>query len=357
MSLQIENITKRFGVKDALGGVTFEASDGEFVVLLGPSGCGKSTLLRIIAGLEEPDEGIVRLRGQDITRLEPRHRDVAMVFQGYALYPHMTIAQNIGYPLRVRRCPASEISSEVERIATKLGLAHLLKNLPKQLSGGERQRVALARAIIRRPQAFLMDEPLSNLDSRLRVEMRAELKHLQHELSVVTLYVTHDQTEAMTLASRIAILDHGLLQQYDTPSEVYRRPANLFVAGFVGSPSMNLLPGIIESGVFRRAGLYIEPTPEQLASIGARREITLGFRPEDIEFSPASQSGWTPARVWVTEDLGNETLLRLALDDIHITARAPAGLRLDFDTPGWFRIRREQIHWFDSQTTHAIRAR
>jgi multiple sugar transport system ATP-binding protein len=356
MSLQVENITKRFGVKDALRGVTLEASDGEFVVLLGPSGCGKSTLLRIIAGLEEPNEGTVRLRGRDITRLEPRHRDVAMVFQGYALYPHMTIAQNIGYPLRVRRRPASEISSEVERIAAKLGLAHLLKNLPKQLSGGERQRVALARAIIRRPQAFLMDEPLSNLDSRLRVDMRAELKHLQHKLSVVTLYVTHDQTEAMTLASRIAILDHGLLQQYDTPSEVYRRPANLFVAGFVGSPSMNLLPGLIESGVFRRAGLSIEPTPDQLASIGARREITLGFRPEDVEFSPISQSGWTPARVWVTEDLGNETLLRLALDDVHITARAPAGLRVDFDTPGWFRIRREQIHWFDSNTTQAIRA-
>jgi multiple sugar transport system ATP-binding protein len=356
MSLQVENITKRFGVKDALRGVTLEAGDGEFVVLLGPSGCGKSTLLRIIAGLEEPDEGTVRLRGKDITRLDPRHRDVAMVFQGYALYPHMTIAQNIGYPLRVRRRLASEISSEVERIAGKLGLAHLLKNLPKQLSGGERQRVALARAIIRRPQAFLMDEPLSNLDSRLRVDMRAELKHLQHELSVVTLYVTHDQTEAMTLASRIAILDHGLLQQYDTPSEVYRRPANLFVAGFVGSPSMNLLPGVFESGVFHCAGLSIEPTPEQLASIGARREITLGFRPEDVEFSPTIQPGWTPARVWVTEDLGNETLLRLALDDVHITARAPAGLRVDFDTPAWFRIRREQIHWFDSHTTHAIRA-
>ena len=355
MSLQIENITKRFGAQHALRGVTLEAHEGEFVVLLGPSGCGKSTLLRIIAGLEEPDEGTVRLLGRDITRAEPRHRDVAMVFQGYALYPHMTIAENIGYPLRVRRRPAQEISAEVGRIGARLGLAHLLQKHPRELSGGERQRVALARAIIRRPQAFLMDEPLSNLDSRLRIDMRAELKHLQHELSVVTIYVTHDQTEAMTLASRIAVLEDGQLQQYAPPSEVYRRPANLFVAGFVGSPSMNLLPGVMEAGVFRRAGLCVSPTPEQLALIGARREVTLGFRPEDVEFSPTSRPDWTEARVWVTEDLGNETLIRLALDDVHVTLRAPTGVRAEFDSPGWFRIRREQIHWFDTHTTAAIR--
>src|SRR5580704_5120153 len=350
MSLRVENISKRFGVKDALRGVTLEAREGEFVVLLGPSGCGKSTLLRIIAGLEEPDEGRVLLSGKDITRVEPRRRDVAMVFQGYAIYPHMTVAQNIGYPLRVRKHPSSEISAEVERVGARLGLTHLLKNLPKQLSGGERQRVALARAIIRHPQAFLMDEPLSNLDSRLRIDMRAELKHLQHELSVITIYVTHDQVEAMTLASRIAILKDGLLQQYDTPSEVYRRPANLFVAGFVGSPSMNLLPGIVESGVFRRAGLSVELP----SAPGMPREITLGIRPEDMEFAATGQPGFTPARVWVTEDLGNEMLIRLALDDIHVTLRAPAGTRADFDTPAWFRIRPEKAHWFNTRTTIRI---
>jgi len=350
MSIRVENIAKRFGVKDALRGVTLEACEGEFVVLLGPSGCGKSTLLRIIAGLEEPDTGTVLLNGSDITRLEPRRRDVAMVFQGYALYPHMTVAQNIGYPLRVRKRPISEISAEVERVGTRLGLAHLLRNLPKQLSGGERQRVALARAIIRYPQAFLMDEPLSNLDSRLRIDMRAELKHLQHELSVVTIYVTHDQVEAMTLASRIAILKDGLLQQYDTPSEVYRRPANLFVAGFVGSPSMNLLPGAIESGVFRCGGVVVESAPVA----GAQRQVTLGVRPEDVDFSFSSQPGYLPARVWVTEDLGNETLIRLAVDDHHITLRAPGGTRAGFDTPGWFRIRPEKIHWFNTQTTEAL---
>jgi len=355
MSLRVENLTKRFGVKEALLGVTLEARDGEFVVLLGPSGCGKSTLLRIVAGLEEPDEGSVRLGGREITHFEPRRRDVAMVFQGYALYPHMTVAANIGYPLRVRHRPASEISADVERIGARLGLAHLLRNQPRQLSGGERQRVALARAIIRRPQAFLMDEPLSNLDSRLRIDMRAELKHLQHELAVVTLYVTHDQVEAMTLASRIAVLKDGRLQQYDTPPEIYRRPANLFVAGFVGSPSMNLLPGVMESSVFRRAGLCVELTAEQLAAIGGRREITLGVRPEDIDFSAANQPGWTAARVWVAEDLGNETLIRLAIDDAYVTLRAPAGVRADFDGPAWFRIRREQIHFFDSHTTEALR--
>src|SRR5271168_1899531 len=290
MSVRVENISKRFGVKDALRGVTLETRDGEFVVLLGPSGCGKSTLLRIIAGLEEPDQGTVRLHGRDITALDPSRRDVAMVFQGYALYPHMTVAQNIGYPLRVRHRPSSGISSEVEKVAARLGLAHLLRKQPKQLSGGERPGVALARAIIRHPQAFLMDEPLSNLDSRLRVDMRAELKHLQHELSVVTIYVTHDQVEAMTLASSIAILKDGLLQQYDTHPEVYRRPANLFVAGFVGSPSINLLPGIIESGAFHSTdrsgagnpagsrlsvGFSIELNSDQIAYIGTRPEITL----------------------------------------------------------------------------------
>jgi multiple sugar transport system ATP-binding protein len=354
MSLQVENISKRFAAHEALQKVSIEARDGEFVVLLGPSGCGKSTLLRIIAGLEEPDEGIVKLAGREITRLEPRDRDVAMVFQGYALYPHMTIAENIGYPLKIRRRAASEISAEVERIGTRLGLAQLLHKLPKQLSGGERQRVALARAIIRRPKAFLMDEPLSNLDSRLRVDMRAELKHLQHELKIVTIYVTHDQTEAMTLASRIAVLKDGRLQQFDTPSEVYRRPANLFVAGFVGSPSMNLLPGVVESGVFRCSGVVVDPTPEQLMKIGARREITLGIRPEDIEYSATEQAGWTQARVWVVEDLGNETLIRLALEDGHLTLRAPAGVRADFDSPAWFRMKPRQIHWFDSTTTAAV---
>jgi multiple sugar transport system ATP-binding protein len=323
MALELTDITKRFGTREAVCNVSFTAEDGEFVVLLGPSGCGKSTLLRMIAGLEEPGQGSIRLAGVDITRREARDRDIAMVFQSYALYPHMTIAQNIGYPLRVRKRPPVEIMREVENVAGRLGLSSLLKNLPRQLSGGERQRVALARAIIRRPKAFLMDEPLSNLDARLRVDMRAELKHLQHELRIVTIYVTHDQAEAMTLAHRIAVMRDGKLQQFDTPSNVYHRPANTFVASFVGSPSMNLIE---EQG------------------------RTLGVRPEDVELSTTEQPGWTPSRVYVTEEMGNETLVRLAVGDSHITARASADARLDFDTPIWFRFRPEKLHWFDKET-------
>ncbi len=321
MPLEIQNITKRFGARAAVNNVSLTAEEGEFVVLLGPSGCGKSTLLRMIAGLELPDQGAITLAGREITNLEARDRDIAMVFQSYALYPHMTIAQNIGYPLRVRKLPATEIAKQVNGVAERLGLTKLLANQPRQLSGGERQRVALARAIIRRPKAFLMDEPLSNLDARLRVEMRAELKHLQHELRIVTIYVTHDQAEAMTLAHRIAVMNDGMIQQFDTPANVYHRPANTFVAGFVGSPSMNLLDQGSE---------------------------TIGIRPEDVELSMTEQAGWTAARVYVTEEMGNETLVVLSAGDRQITARAPAEARIDFDTPVWFRFRDGKLHRFNS---------
>ena len=323
--LELSDITKRFGSRAAVSGVSLSACAGEFVVLLGPSGCGKTTLMRMIAGLETPDEGTIRLCEEDITWRDPRDRDIAMVFQSYALYPHMTIAQNIGYPLRVRKRPAAEIEAEVKNVAARLGLSALLGNLPRQLSGGERQRVALARAIIRRPKAFLMDEPLSNLDARLRVEMRAELKHLQHELKIVTVYVTHDQAEAMTLAHRIAVMRDGKIQQYDTPANVYHRPVNTFVAQFVGSPSMNLI---------------------------ARGGVTLGVRPEDVQLSTTAQAGWSPGRVYVTEEMGNETIVVVS-DGAHgsttqITARAPAGVRFDFDSPVWYRFRAEKVHRFDT---------
>ena len=323
--LELTAITKRFGSRAAVSGVSLSACAGEFIVLLGPSGCGKTTLMRMIAGLETPDEGTIRLCDEDITRRDPRDRDIAMVFQSYALYPHMTIAQNIGYPLRVRKRPAATIDAEVKNVAARLGLSALLGNLPRQLSGGERQRVALARAIIRRPKAFLMDEPLSNLDARLRVEMRAELKHLQHELKIVTVYVTHDQAEAMTLAHRIAVMRDGKIQQYDTPANVYHRPVNTFVAQFVGSPSMNLI---------------------------ARDGVTLGVRPEDVQLSTTAQTDWSAGRVYVTEEMGNETIVVLS-DASHgtttqLTARAPAGVRFDFDSPVWYRFRAEKVHRFDT---------
>jgi multiple sugar transport system ATP-binding protein len=321
MSLQVEHVTKRFGSSAAVNAVSLSIADGEFVVLLGPSGCGKTTLLRMIAGLESPTAGSIRLAGDDITHRDPRDRDIAMVFQSYALYPHMTIAQNIGYPLRVRKRAAIEIDAEVKNVAGRLGLMPLLGNLPRQLSGGERQRVALARAIIRRPKAFLMDEPLSNLDARLRVEMRAELKHLQHELRIVTVYVTHDQAEAMTLAHRIAVMRDGKIQQYDTPANVYHRPVNTFVAQFVGSPSMNLI---------------------------AKPDAILGVRPEDVELSTVAQPDFSPARVYVTEEMGNETIVVISDGSSQITARAPAGMRLDFDASVWYRFRAAKLHRFSA---------
>jgi len=328
MALDLKNIVKEFGARTVVREVSLSANEGEFVVLLGPSGCGKTTLLRIVAGLESPDEGSVVLCGRDVTRLDPRDRDIAMVFQSYALYPHMPVEQNIAYPLKIRKRPAEEISRETRSVASRLGLAQLLDHYPRQLSGGERQRVALARAIIRRPKAFLMDEPLSNLDARLRVEMRAELKRLQHELGIVTLYVTHDQAEAMTLAHRIAVMRDGVLQQFATPAEVYHRPANTFVATFVGSPSMNLLK------------------PPFGTRFG-KADATLGIRPEDVELSLEEKRDWIAALVWVTEEMGNETLVVIKAGEEHITVRAPSATRLDFETPVWFRPRPEKVHWFD----------
>ncbi|MBX9604390.1 MAG: ABC transporter ATP-binding protein [Bryobacteraceae bacterium] len=347
MALEIREITKHFAARTAVDRVSLQADSGEFVVLLGPSGCGKSTLLRMIAGLETPDTGSILLDGREITRLDPRDRDIAMVFQSYALYPHMTIAANIGYPLRVRKRPPPEIAGEVEQVARRLGLSPLLNNKPGQLSGGERQRVALARAIIRRPKAFLMDEPLSNLDARLRLDMRAELKHLQHELSTVTVYVTHDQSEAMTLAHRIAVMRDGKLQQFDTPARVYHRPANLFVAGFVGGSPMNLIPGRAEAGEFAAPGIRVPcAAPAQ--------DVTLGVRPEHVLFSAGAQPGYSAASVWLTEDLGSETLVRLKADSTMITCRAPGDFELAPGSPAWFQIPASRTLFFDSHTTQLL---
>src|SRR5262245_45801539 len=246
MSITLEHLTKRFGDINVVDDLSLEIATGEFVVLLGPSGCGKTTTLRIIAGLESATSGDVFIERKHTNNLPPQSRDVAMVFQSYALYPHMTVADNIAYPLRVRRLPPREIQKQVRETAALLEIEPLLKRKPRELSGGERQRVALARAIVRHPRAFLMDEPLSNLDAKLRLQMRAELKHLQQKLATTTVYVTHDQAEAITLGHRVAVMNKGRLQQFDTPLEIYNRPANRFVAEFVGSPSMNFFAGEID---------------------------------------------------------------------------------------------------------------
>jgi len=276
--------------------------------------------------------------------VQTQHRDLAMVFQSYALYPHMTIADNIAYPLRVRKLDKSERMKRVNEVARMLEIEPLLNRKPRQLSGGERQRVALARAIVREPRAYLMDEPLSNLDARLRVQMRGELKRLQHQLGTTTIYVTHDQAEAMTLATRVAVMKRGRLQQFDTPLNIYNRPANRFVAEFVGSPSMNLIDGKIENGMFVSKSIQIpssKPNTDQ---------ITIGIRPEHISVLLEPQDGAIPATVYVTELMGNETFVFLSVGNNRLIARAAADFRAELESPVWLRIDAEKAHFFDSQT-------
>ncbi|MES1151643.1 MAG: ATP-binding cassette domain-containing protein, partial [Dongia sp.] len=250
MQVTLRDIYKSFGEVEVVKGLTLEVADGEFVVLLGPSGCGKTTALRMVAGLESVTAGQISIGDRDVTHVLPKYRDVAMVFQSYALYPHMTVAENIGYPLKLRDTPKPERDARIGEAAGKVHLEDYLDRYPRQLSGGQRQRVALARAIVRRPSLFLMDEPLSNLDAKLRGYMRSELKRLQADLGVTTIYVTHDQIEAMTLAHRVAVMNKGVVQQIAPPRQIYDDPANLFVAGFIGSPAMNMIAGKMEGNTF-----------------------------------------------------------------------------------------------------------
>src|SRR5688572_14989381 len=309
MSIELRNVTKRFGDSVVVDDLSLVIDDGEFVVLLGPSGCGKSTTLRMLAGLEQANSGDIFVGGERVNEVPTQNRDLAMVFQNYALYPHMTVAENIAYPLRVRKLSREDISTKVGRVATLLEIGTLLNRRPRELSGGERQRVALARAIVREPRAYLMDEPLSNLDARLRVQMRGELKHLQHELGTTTIYVTHDQAEAMTLAHRVAVMRSGRLQQFDTPLKIYNHPANRFVAEFVGSPGMNFLNGGVDhqARVFTTDAICLPLDESQLASLNrldAAGGVLLGIRPEHVRVSAFRHDGWLPATVYVTELMG-----------------------------------------------------
>jgi multiple sugar transport system ATP-binding protein len=350
MSIEFRNVTKHFGGTSVVEDLSLEIHDGEFVVLLGPSGCGKTTTLRMLAGLESVTSGDIFIEGERVNDVPTQHRDVAMVFQSYALYPHMTIAENIGYPLRVRKIKKTERAARVNRVAAMLEIESLLERKPRQLSGGERQRVALARAIVREPRAYLMDEPLSNLDARLRVQMRGELKRLQHQLGTTTIYVTHDQAEAMTLASRVAVMKKGRLQQFDTPMNIYNRPANRFVAEFVGSPSMNFVDGKIdrETGMFVSDSLHIPLSASQMMSeLSGHAQLTMGIRPEHIQVSVQPQDGALEASVYVTELMGNETFVFLSVGANRLIARAPADFRAELESKVWLRIATERAHFFD----------
>ena len=323
MELRYEQVCKRFGAVDALIDLNLHAPDGCFLAMLGPSGCGKTTALRLLAGLEAPTSGHMYIGKRDVTNLHPRDRDIAMVFQSYALYPHKTVSENIDYPLRIRgRVPRATRTERVDQVARMLSIEPYLERYPRQLSGGQRQRVALARAIVRQPQAFLMDEPLSNLDAQLRFQMRAELKRLQKSIGVTTVYVTHDQLEAMTMADLVAVMSAGRLQQLATPAEIYARPANLFVAGFCGSPPMNLLDGAVTGGRFQRPEGSV---PVDDGAPSDRR--VLGFRPEHAQITMRGAADTFAAELYVVEPLGNETLVSVKVGDDRINLRMGAGFQ------------------------------
>jgi multiple sugar transport system ATP-binding protein len=317
--ITLEHVSKIFGGVRAVDDITLSIEDGEFLVLVGPSGCGKSTLLRMIAGLEQATDGWIYIGDRDVTDFPPKDRDIAMVFQTYALYPHMSVRQNLGYGLKARKTDKAEIARRVEEVAGLLGLTALLDRRPAQLSGGQRQRVAMGRAIVREPQAFLLDEPLSNLDAQLRVGMRASLSQLHRRLGVTTVYVTHDQVEAMTLGQRVAVMRAGKIVQVDSPQKLYAEPRDVFVAGFIGSPAMNLVEATIEGGTERFAGHSL-PVP---AVAGVEGEVILGIRPEDFEDAVHAPGLPTiEATVDVLEELGSDSYVFFTVDATSLTPQA-----------------------------------
>ena len=313
--IELERVTKEFPGTVAVDDVSLRIEDGEFLVLVGPSGCGKSTLLRMIAGLEEVTDGRILIGGRDVTDLAPRSRDIAMVFQSYALYPHMTVRQNLGYGLKVRRSPRAETARRVEDVARMLRLEELLDRRPAALSGGQRQRVAMGRAVVREPKAFLMDEPLSNLDAKLRVSMRAELASLHGRLGATTVYVTHDQVEAMTLGQRVAVMRDGRIQQVDTPQSLYRLPENLFVAAFIGSPAMNLVEAQLDGDAVEFGGLRFPLARERRPSRGSG-QVILGLRPESFQDAAFADPSLPQleVEVAVVEELGSDTHVLFPVD-------------------------------------------
>ena len=342
MDVELKGLTKSFGKVLAVNNMDLEIEQGEFLVLLGPSGCGKTTALRMIAGLETIEKGELYIGGKLMNEVLPKYRDVAMVFQSYALYPHMIVEENIGYPLKMKGVKGQEKTDAILRAAKQVQLEEFLNRYPKQLSGGQRQRVALARALVRRPKVFLMDEPLSNLDAKLRGQMRAELKHIQHELNITTIYVTHDQIEAMTLASRVAIMNEGVLQQIDTPKNIYNNPANLFVAGFIGSPSMNFIKGDIENGQFVANGCLIKNIEKD-----TMKDVILGIRPEDMEIVN-NEPSHIQAMIYSIELTGEQTIVTSKLDSNFITIREDKDYENDLDIPVKIKVDITKSFLFDS---------
>jgi sn-glycerol 3-phosphate transport system ATP-binding protein len=353
-SISIRNVVKRYGTgpkaNAVIHGVNAEIADGEFIVIVGPSGCGKSTLLRMVAGLEEISGGEIAIGGRVVNDVEPADRDIAMVFQNYALYPHMSVFDNMAYGLKIQKVPVDEIRQRVDKAAKILELGPYLTRRPRELSGGQRQRVAMGRAIVRQPAVFLFDEPLSNLDAKLRAQTRLEIQKLHRELGITSLFVTHDQVEAMTLAQRMIVMNGGRMEQIGTPEQVYARPATTFVAGFIGSPPMNLLSGQADGSRFAIDGVTLA-LPQAAPRQGA---LTLGLRPEHATLAATGGVGW-PMTVEVVETLGAERLVYCRLGSTLFTVRIdgtlpapPPGSPIHLHTPA------EHLHWFDASTGHRV---
>ena len=343
--VQLKNISKRWGSFIGVDNFDLTIPDREFLVLLGPSGCGKTTTMRMIAGLEEATEGDILVDGKRVNDLDPKDRDVAMVFQSYALYPNMNVYDNIRFPLKVRKIPEAEHDERVRRASAMVELDDFLHRRPAELSGGQRQRVALARAIVRQPNVFLMDEPLSNLDAKLRVSTRAQIKNLSHELQVTTVYVTHDQIEAMTLADRVVVMNKGVVQQVGTPTEIYDKPANAFVASFIGSPAMNLMEGNLQDGTFTGKNVSIPGLN------GPDGPVTLGFRAEDAN---VAETGEVSAPVYSLELLGDATMVTVKAGNSLVSVKAAKDFRAEIDEPFSASVPASICHLFDGKTGQRI---
>jgi multiple sugar transport system ATP-binding protein len=362
-SVTFDHVTKKFGETVAVDDLNIHVDDREFLVLVGPSGCGKTTALRCLAGLEDVSGGQIKIEERTVNDVAPKDRDIAMVFQSYALYPHLSVFDNMAFGLKLRKVPKDQIKARVEKAAGTLGITDLLKRRPRQLSGGQRQRVAVGRAIVREPKVFLFDEPLSNLDAKLRVQMRAEISKIHHQLQTTFIYVTHDQMEAMTMATRIAVINKGRLQQLDTPQNLYNQPANLFVAGFIGSPAMNFFPATIRShdGLVADGGEFQIPIPpgrSKTVEAYVGKEVVIGIRPEDIhdlQFVPPNISAARlAAQVDVTELMGNEILLYLVTGKNTFVARVDPRSQLRVGNRAEVALNMEKLHVFDRATEQAI---
>ena len=357
--VKLEGVSKNYGSVEAVKGLSLDCRDREFLCLLGPSGCGKSSTLRMIAGLENISKGTIYIDDRPVNEVEPNERDIAMVFENYALYPHKSVFENMAYPLRIQKLDEKTIREKVVRAGRILDIENLLGRMPKQLSGGQKQRVAIGRAIVRNPKVFLLDEPISHLDAKLRAHMRGELKRLHRDLDATMIYVTHDQLEGMSMADRIAVLNLGVLQQLGTPDEVFNHPANRFVAGFMGDPPMNFLRCLLKKDGSKISVVHDQfgfDLPDSVckkfrADIKAEQEIDLGIRPESLELFPKAPTKYDiEGKIYITEPLGEDVIIDITIGDDMVKAKTMVGYKAEIDEPIWMKIKFEHIHLFNGDS-------